>query len=802
MFKNIKQLHKFWLMLTFLLAISVLLAGCTAPTSEPEPTAVPAPTQTPEIILVTESLLEPIDQTDLVGVTWQWIGLRETMPAAQSLIPDAYNYTLTFNEDGTVNIKADCNAAMGSYQLTSEELTISLGPTTLAECGPDSSYSQFLSLLEQAASVGTGYGNLVITLADDAGEMFFSRTFSSSLATDLSLIAEENLVDTLWQWVSLIETMPASQSMIADSENYNLVFRSDGTYSAKADCNQLMGSYELLGTQLRLEPGISTLAECGSDSSYGIYSSLLGSVIEAGMRDGVLVLVLADDAGIMNFNNAGEAPEAMEPQAIEGDPASILGLPDSEDDFDKASNWTRIDSSCFKSEITGGQYVMTAKGLPENLCWEVSWAKIQNFYLETLAETPEACDPLDRYGVLLRAPDNNRGYLFGLDCSGKYSLLLWDGEKITVLVEPSDSDAILTEPGTQNRLGVAVSGSNFYLYANGVYLNQAEDLTFLDEGKFGYFVRAATEQPFQAKYDYLKLWILDDTFYPPQASDPGFPISDLPEPPTSSAAITAKVNVNVRSGPGMQFKVITVLLKGDSGEALGISPDGYWLNVPIPPGVSSYETGWVAKDYVDIAIPSGTTLKTITPPLLPGLVPVEPPAPNAPAATTLESGAIRMGPGIEYPIYGLTTIGVQISVLGKSEDGEWWAIKLPTSYAPEGLGWINKVYVKTQNAGNVKVLTAPAVPPDARPTAPGGGQPSAKAVETINVLSGPGNQYKSYGKVQAGTIMAVTGISSDGNYWVILLPTDIASNGRGWVPINQTNASKTDNGNVPVIPSP
>ncbi len=309
MLKNTKQPHKIWLVLAFLLAISLLLFGCATPTSEPEPTAVPVPTQTPEVILVTEPLLEAVAAKDFGGVTWQWIGYRETSPAFQGMIPDAYNYTLTFNADGTVNIKADCNVAIGSYQLSGDQLTITLGPTTLAECGPESSYSQFLSMLEQASSAGIGYGNLVLTLANDAGEMFFSRTYSSPLATDLSLIAEENLVDTLWQWISLVETMPASQSMIADAENYNLVFRSDGTYSAKADCNQLMGNYEQLGTQLRLEPGISTLAECGPDSSYDIYRGLLDSVIEAGMRDGVLVLVLADDAGIMNFENAGEAPE-------------------------------------------------------------------------------------------------------------------------------------------------------------------------------------------------------------------------------------------------------------------------------------------------------------------------------------------------------------------------------------------------------------------------------------------------------------------------------------------------------------
>jgi len=348
-----------------------------------------------------------------MGETWQWVGLRETMPAAQSLIPDPQNYKVTFNEDNTLNIKADCNIAMGSYQLSGDQLTISMGPTTLAECGPESSYNQFLTLLEQAAGVGMGYGNLVITLANGAGEMYLQRVTTINMAADLQPLSEADLVDTLWQWVSLVEVMPASQSMIADSENYNLVFRSDGTYSAKADCNQLMGDYELQGNQFRLKPGISTLAACTPESSYDVYRNLLEQVTSVGTRDGVLVLVLADDAGIMNFENKGPAPEAAVPQAIEGDPALVLGSPDGTEDFNNEKNWTTFDNSCFKTEISGGQFVMTAKGLQQSSCWEVTWPQLDNFYIETTQLRPEACDPQDRYGLLFRAPDNNRGYLYG-----------------------------------------------------------------------------------------------------------------------------------------------------------------------------------------------------------------------------------------------------------------------------------------------------------------------------------------------------------------------------------------------------
>jgi heat shock protein HslJ/uncharacterized protein YraI len=799
MLKTIKQHHKLWLMLAFLLAFINLLAGCASPTSESEPTTVPEPTQIPEIILMTESLLEPIDPADLVGVTWHWIGLRETMPASQSMIADSQNYTLTFNEDGTVSIKADCNVALGSYQLSGDQLAITLGPTTLAECGPESSYSQFLSLLEQAVGVGTGYGNLVVSLANDAGEMIFQRAYTSSLAADLTPIAEEGLVDVLWQWVSLIETMPASQSMIADSENYNLVFRSDGTYSAKADCNQLLGSYELLGNQLRLEPGITTLAECGPDSSYEIYSSLLDAVIEVGTRDGVLVLVLADDAGIMNFENVGEAPEAVAPQTIEGDPALVLGDPDGTEDFNNKKNWGTFDTACFQTEITGGQFQMTAKGIPETVCWEITWPQLDNFYIETTFQMPETCDPLDRFGLLFRAPDNNRGYLYGINCAGQYVLSIWDGQATTILAEPTDSAAILTDAGTTNRMGLLTFGENISLYVNGVYLETVTDYTYLDEGKIGLFVRAATDQPFAVHYDQLRLWALEDEFFPPTATQPLPPV-DIPDPEPNVPTGEARVNVNIRSGPSMLFSIKGIAIQGDTGEILGLSPDGYWYAVKVPTSLVGTGTAWVAADYVNLSNPTGQSLPVILPPLLPPLVSFSAPSPSAPQVTMREPATLRSGPTLEFPVFGVAPTGAKAEVIGESEDEEWWAVRLPTSLADDGTGWVPKVYTAASNAGNVPTIKTPKLPKNITPAAPGSGAASLITREPLNVRSGPGTNYPSLGKVGIGTIMAVVGVSPDREYYLVNIPLEVDRSGRGWIAARYVRTENVSN--VPVVPPP
>lgn len=781
--------------LTLLLAIIFLVSACGAPTTEPEPTATSEPTPVPEPVL------ETMSPAELTGETWQWISLIETMPSAQSVVPDPENYTLTFIEDGTVSIKADCNVAMGSYELSGNQLTISLGPTTLAECGPDSSYNQFLSFLEQAAGVGMAYGNLVITLADEAGQMAFQRATVSSLAADLTPVTEDELVDTLWQWISLVETIPKPvfHSMVAEPWNYNLVFRTDGTYSAKADCNQLMGSYELLGSQLRLEPDISTLAACDAGSSYDFYRSLLELVDGVGMREEVLVLVLANDTRIMNFVNGGEVSEIEEPQVIEGDPAAFLGTPDGTEDFNNEKNWTTFDSPCFKSSIIWGQFIMTAKGIPQTLCWEVSWSQLDNFYLETTYERPETCDPQDRFGMLFRAPDNNRGYLYGVDCGGNYSLSIWDGQSTTVLVEPTNSDAILNVPGENNRLGLLTFGENISLYANGVYLETVTDFTFLDQGKIGYFVRAAQETPFTVRYNQLLLWALEDEFYPPIAVQPLPPI-DIPEPDPNVPTGEARVNVNVRTGPSMLFPVRGVAEQGDMGEVQGISPDGYWYAVKVPTTVVGTGTAWVAKDYVNLTNPTGQDLPVITPPLLPTLISFPAPPSNSPQATMREPATLRSGPTLEFPVFGVAPTGSRAEVVGESEDGEWWVLRLPTSLVSDGRGWVAKVYTSAVNVGGVTVIKTPELPKNISAAAPPSGAPSLITRDVMHVRSGPGNQYPSLGKVGIGTIIAVVGVSPDKEYYVVNVPKELNQSGQGWIQARFVRAENVSN--VPVVQPP
>jgi uncharacterized protein YraI len=392
---------------------------------------------------------------------------------------------------------------------------------------------------------------------------------------------------------------------------------------------------------------------------------------------------------------------------VEGDPAQILGEPDGVDTFETKTNWTLFDNECFKSEITNGVYRMTAKGVEGVICWEVSWPQIENFYVDTTVFMPDECQANDRFGMLFRAPDNYRGYQYGLTCDGKYSLTSWDGEKTTVLVEPTQSDVINVGLDAVNRLGVAAHGSVYNLYVNGTYLAEVVDTTFTETGKLGYFVRASTNNGFVVEYDNLAVWQLDDQFIPPSAPPPPT-TGEIPTPEPGVPAVAATTYVNVRSGPATFYPVLFVASPGATGKAVGISADRAWYAVELTTTVIQSGIGWVSADFV---IASGTENLPVVPapPPPPGIEP-SPPGENDPSVTTIDAVNIRSGPNNQCPSFGVPPIGSTAPAYGISADSAWYAVGIPTEFSPDGLGWVNANYVTTNNTENLPVMESQICP--------------------------------------------------------------------------------------------
>ena len=108
--------------------------------------------------------------------------------------------------------------------------------------------------------------------------------------------SNSDLMGKTWQWTASTTKTPASQSVVPDPRNYTIEFKSGGKFDAKADCNQVSGTWTSSGSSLTIVPGPSTMAACGPTSLGSIYVAGLGLTKSYAIQSSNLVLTTADDA--------------------------------------------------------------------------------------------------------------------------------------------------------------------------------------------------------------------------------------------------------------------------------------------------------------------------------------------------------------------------------------------------------------------------------------------------------------------------------------------------------------------------
>lgn len=145
-------MNKIFQTITFLATIAVLLllAACTqAATSTPADT--------------------------ITGIVWQWTSLTNRPTGETTTVSNPESYTITFNEDGTLNGQADCNTFNGTYS-QENGFMITLGATTMAYCGETSLDQQYLTLLGSIVAGGPdGEGGFALETAGGEQRMLFKN---------------------------------------------------------------------------------------------------------------------------------------------------------------------------------------------------------------------------------------------------------------------------------------------------------------------------------------------------------------------------------------------------------------------------------------------------------------------------------------------------------------------------------------------------------------------------------------------------------------------------------------------------
>ena len=105
------------------------------------------------------------------------------------------------------------------------------------------------------------------------------------------------LTGKVWHLTAITEKVPAFQGVVPDAQqaNYTIEFKSSGTFDAKADCNNLSGSYTTTSSGgLTIVPGPMTLAICPPGSMSDQYVTSLGKAASYAIANDQLTITLTD----------------------------------------------------------------------------------------------------------------------------------------------------------------------------------------------------------------------------------------------------------------------------------------------------------------------------------------------------------------------------------------------------------------------------------------------------------------------------------------------------------------------------
>lgn len=211
-----------------------------------------------------------------------------------------------------------------------------------------------------------------------------------------------------------------------------------------------------------------------------------------------------------------------------------------------------------------------------------------------------------------------------------------------------------------------------------------------------------------------------------------------------AANVTSTGNVNVRSGPGTSYRILTVMSKGAKGNS--ISSSSGWTKITVN-GV----TGYVSSKYLTSSSNSSTTESTS----------------NKIVYVTASSLNVRSGAGTSYSVIGSLKRDKAVTVV--STFGNWYKIKYGSSYGYISISYTSPTLytsstAQTTNSSQNKTMYCTA--------------------SALNVRSGAGTSYSVIGSLTKGT--SATVISSSNGWSKIKY-----GSGYGYVSSNYLSSTKS-----------
>lgn len=190
--------------------------------------------------------------------------------------------------------------------------------------------------------------------------------------------------------------------------------------------------------------------------------------------------------------------------------------------------------------------------------------------------------------------------------------------------------------------------------------------------------------------------------------------------PALAEPAVATRNVNIRSGPGLNFEVVDTLVQGEPVDKGQCNADGSWCYIK-----HEGSDGWVAAVFIRSTTFTPPTVEPQHPPLNSNL--------GGSTYTTTAALNVRSGPGTSFAVVDTLSSGQQVKRGECTDDGSWCYVE------HEGTaGWVAARY-----------LRAPGSRP--QPTPPSGDTTDTYfARSPVNVRSGPGTQFSIVDRLQGG----------------------------------------------------
>ncbi len=616
-------MDKKYLLIPIMLVVLLLAACGGAETAVPEITQ--APTNTPQEIVEPQPMVEPVAIEVVQDIIWQWTSLIETEPANQSVVPNPENYTITLRSDNTFSAQADCNMLGGSYQAEGSFITLIPGPTTMAECGEESLYNQYLDLLGSVATFSMLGDQMVLGLQDNAGQMQLTNAGPAEVIPTPTARACDAVIDPK---TVTIDTQDLYEDYIAECVLATAYDESmPPTPTGLPDNIQVY--FDPLETQER-QPGdpivyIVPVAEYvamwqanGNESvaeSVQALKALLETKPEPVPTSGLPILPYEESMGVPDIQvqtkyltiNEGEGVRfvtsfSQGPNPVTRDnpplyytfqgfssdgeylitffnPVTTAALAASEEIAEEELQQMEADYEAYLEAKTGQLNTLsTAEWIPDLTALDAMIISLQygpepeapqpsnpltniRWLWTTLTQTDPAsqsviADP-EFYNLVFKAGGE---LLYRADCNngnGSYTL---NGNQISI----SLGQASLVECGEASlstQFSALLSSAVTYSFESGGLVFGLKD----NAGTIGF--------------------VSGGTFI-----DSSLPGGTVPTATTTDA-------LNVRSGPSTEYYAYGVVSAGTTFEVVGVSADGQWWQVVVPTSLSPSGRGWVNDNY-------------------------------------------------------------------------------------------------------------------------------------------------------------------------------------------------------------